>query len=801
MVGTMESWLQDVRLGLRSFWTAPGSFTAAVLILALGTGLNTAVFAVAYGVLLRPLPYSDQSSLVQLVRAGSGTGNFVVSLSAFDDWQARLRVLEVAAYDRAAYTLRSGGEPRVIQVALVTDRFFDVLGATPLRGQRSLSASAPSVVLSARLARTLTAESGGTPPPSVRIGSALYPVSAVMPDDVTFPAEDVDAWLPIRAAPAIQVFGSARQRRVRTVARLHAGVSVAQARDDVRRVEDDLARDRPAGLPDRGHVDVVRLAERLTGHVRPILGAFAFAAVLVLLITCANVASLLIARAMAREREVALRMALGAGRARVLRAYLVEGLLLALAGSIVGVLLAYGGVRSFVTVGSSVLPRLEAVAVDVPVLVASVAVAALVALLCALAPGLHVLRTDVAPAFRQQGPVGRRTARRLSGALIVAQVATAIVLLTGAGLLTRTVVGLLDTDIGIDTDGAVAVQLMLTETAGQQAPERTGFVHDLLTAVETMPGVRRAGLGTSLPPASSTMSIGIYRVDVDGNPRAYAMNLGAVTPGYFGGLGVRLVRGRLFDERDATDAASVVVVSSTVAQDFFPDENPIGRELPVTVPGGRPGRPRVVGVVEDVIHGGLERAPSAAVYVPWDHLPVGDVYLVVRTDGDPLAMVPAIREAIRRLDPAQPIGVVQSLEAAVSGSVADRRLYAFLAVSVALLALTVALVGLAATLSRAVSERRRELAIRAALGASPLRTVRSVMRDGALLGLVGLGVGLGAAVVAARGLSALLYGVGPFDLPTYFMVAVTIVVTVLLACFIPAHRAAQISPAELMRTE
>jgi len=796
----MEGWRQDLRFTLRSFGRAPGSAVAAVVTLALGTGLTTAVYAVAYGILRRPLPFREPSRLVLITREEPGAGYLLVPSAVFEEWRARLRLLEPVAYDYATYTFRAEGEPRTISVGLVSDRFFEVLGVLPTRGRLALDAAAPAVALSGALADTLTA-GGASLPSDVTIGGTSYPVAAVLPDRVTLPdqAEPVDAWLPLAATPGTSIFGP-RDHYVQMAARLAPGVTLAQARDDVRRASEELTQARPGRSRRPAAVTVIPMAERVAGRVRPILLVFVAAAVLVLLVACANVASLLVARAIGREKEMAVRLALGAGRARVLRGHLVDAMVLAAAGAAGGGLLGYLGVRVLSALGSAILPRLDAVAVDLPVLSASLATAALVAILCGVAPGMHALRADIAPVFRQTGASATPLGRRLTAALVVAQIAASIVLLSGAVLLARTVVRLLGSDLGVETGRAATVELMLTETTGRPAGDRVPFVRALLEAIRAVPGVSAAGIGTSLPPAASSMSMSV-RIEDGEHVTEHAMDLAAVSRGYLEAIGARLLHGRLFDDRDGTGEGAVVVLSEAVARDLFPDRDPIGLELSFDTPGDRGGRARVVGVVGDVKFSGLDEPPGPTLYVPWDRLPAGSVHLVTRTAGDPLALVPTIRQIVRRLDPAQPIGRTQSLEEVVSRSVADRTVYAWLAVGLAALAFVVALVGLVAALARSVAERRREMAIRAALGATPERTVRTVVGQGVVLALAGLGLGLAAAVASARGLAGFLYGVSAYDPVTYVAVSAGVTVTVVVACCLPARRAARISPAELMRAE
>ncbi|MPY89748.1 MAG: FtsX-like permease family protein [Luteitalea sp.] len=536
--------------------------------------------------------------------------------------------------------------------------------------------------------------------------------------------------------------------------------------------------------------------------VRPAVVIFVIGAALVLLVACANAGSLLLARATARERDVAVRLALGAPRARVLRAFLAEGLLIALAGAALGAILAFGAVRVFTRLAATMLPRLEDVAVDLPVLLASLAIAGLVALLCGTAPALHALRTDVAPAFRQTGGSGSRRARRLTGALVVAQIAASIVLLVGASLLARTVISLLSVDLGIESRRTLATTLMLTDAIGFDGAARKPFVADLMRELRGLPGVRHAGIGSSFPPQQSMVEVA-FRV---GPSRREArdtghMGLAAVTPGYFGALGIPLLAGRLLEERDAGRGEPVAVISRSASRMIFDAEDPIGRRLPSRLPGARTEPARVVGVVGDVKYSGLHAAAGGTIYIPWEDLPVGVVNLAVRTAGDPLVVAPAIRSVVHGLDPGQPIGTIRPLDDVIARSIADRRLHTLLAGSFAGLALVLALVGLAAALARAVTELRRELAIRTALGSSPHRTVRFMIAKGAALAATGVVAGLAAAALAARGLAGMLYGLGPRDPTTFVGAAALVAFAALLACYLPARRAARVDPAELLRAE
>jgi putative ABC transport system permease protein len=383
---------------------------------------------------------------------------------------------------------------------------------------------------------------------------------------------------------------------------------------------------------------------------------------------------------------------------------------------------------------AGVLPRLGDVTLDWPVLLAAVAVTAAVALVCGIGPALSAARTDFAPAFRQTGSSTTRGTRRVRAALVAAQIALSIVLLTGAGLLTRTVFRLLSDDAGIHVDRALTMKMMLLEGTRFDAASRAPFVEELLARVRALPGVQSAGVGSNLPPRVAQLQFSVRFTNSDGTRNdLFRLNLGSVTPGYLESLGTRLIRGRLFEAADLVTDAPIVIISETAARQFSPGQDLLGRELPFGLPraDGRRVRPRVIGIVADVKFKGLEEPAGGALYLPWKDLPAGVSYLVVRTHGRPSAVGPGLRDILRGLDASMPVPAMRTLAEEVSESIAERRLRVVPAIAFAVLALAVALVGLAGSLTRAVAERRRELAIRAAVGASPRQAVWLIVRDGA----------------------------------------------------------------------
>ncbi len=792
--------MSDLRHALRALGAARGTAIASVLVLALGTGLNTTILALAYGVLVRPLPYAEPSRLA-LIPVGNPGDDAGIPLSTFEDWDARMRTVEsLAAYATTEYTLRGAGEPRIVHVGLGTDRLFEVLRA-PLHG-RAFGPGQPGAVLSERLVRTLPIDRDALIGRVITLSDSALPVLGIAPDSVAFPSDRVDLWIPAREAPGIALWrGESDARRFRLIARLPEASGVEQAGADARRVLSEVRADRPDVFSDAHAASAIGLQEQLTAPVRPVLILFGLGAALVLLVACANAGSLLLARAMAREREVAVRVALGASRARMARAVLAEALLIALGATALGAALAFAAVRAVGQLAAGTLPRLHEVAVDGPVLAASLAIAGLVALVCGAAPALHALRTDVAPAFRQTGASRSRRGGRVAGVLVAAQIAASVVLLTGAGLLSRTVLGLLHVDAGIESRNALATTLLLKDTVDFDAGARKPFVEDLLRELRALPGVSHAGIASSFPPDTSIVQVEFRMTSDEGERHTGLLVLSAATPGYFGALGIPLVRGRLFDESDGGSAEPVAVLSETAARRFFDGEDSVGRLLPSSLPGNRTAPPRVVGIVGDVRYLGLEAPAGGTIYVPWDDLPIAIANLAVRVSGDAPSLVPAIRTVIHRVDPRQPVGEIRLVEDILAGTIADRRLRALLISGFGAVALLLAVSGLAAGLVRAVGERRREIAIRTALGSSPRQTTGLVVSNALLLLLPGIAAGLVLTFAAAGGIASLIYGLSPRDPLTYTAATLLVLAAGLAASWLPARRAAAISPAELLRAE
>jgi putative ABC transport system permease protein len=789
----MGAMLSDICFAARRLFHDRGSTAAAILVAALGTGLNTAVFAVAYGVLVRPLPYHDARRLAVV--------DVSVPFDRLEEWRSELSTFEqITAYAREGLTVRGLAEPRFVPVAVVDDTFFATLGSAALAGRTFApgDSAAVAAVVSERLARQSGAPIETLPGRSVTVGEITATVIGVMPDVFTFPPEGVDVWLPARAAPAIAFDRSRDARRFRLIGRLKQGATFPQASEDVRRARSILDPEFKSDTPAR--IRVESLSDALVGEARPVLLAFTAAATLVLLIACANVATILIGRTVARRREFAIRTALGASRARLFATIFSESILIALAGAALGTVLSVVAIRVFVAWAAGILPRLGDVRADWPVLGFALAIATLSSILAA-APALRSIVPGIS-AFRT-GIGGSPVAVRVRALLAMLQIALAVLLLSAGGLLTRTIVTLLRADTGVAADGVVVSQWMLSSAMNFEAGARQRWMEHVLQRIRAIPGAIAAGAGSSLPPDNVPLVLTARLVTGTNVTETPELSLAAVTPGYLEALGTRLLQGRYFEQADERRGDLVTLLSESAARLLMPGVDPVGRQLPITLPAGMRGRGRatVLGVIADVKYSGLASAAGPAIYVLWKELPAGQLYLALRTRGDALAMAPRLRAVLRDVDPAMPVMPIRSLGDVMQRSVADRRLRALLGGSMALLAVAIALVGVAAGVGRMVLERRHELAIRSALGATPFRALRMVMADGARITAAGIATGTLATLAAGNLLRSLVFGISPHDAATLVLVALLVGAGSLVACYLPARRAAATNPLDVLRDE
>ena len=812
----MEPFFQDFRHALRLMFRHPGFTAAALITLALGIGANTAIFSIVYGVLFRPLPYKDADRLIRVGEEHPG-GNAAVrgallSNRTFHGWRESPQAIDsLAAFNRSAYTLTGAGEPTRVAGAEVSPALFEMLGAAPAAGRLlteddAVEGQAGTVVLSHGFWRE---RFGGDPSAIGRtllLDGRTLTIVGVAPPFFYFPDRDVRVWLPYRVPRVptdpnqqqIDIFGA--------VARLRPGVSIEQA------AAEGTAAARNAGprgmiadlIFGRGGPVEVRanlLLDDLTSRVRPALVLLAIGVGFVLLIACANVANLLLSRGVARQRELAVRGAIGAGRGRLLRQLITETMVLALAGGMLGILLGWVLTRAVPALAPADFPRLADIHMDGTALMFAIGASVLAGLLSGVLPGLRASGGDFTNILRAGISPGTRN-RRLGASLLLVEAALCVLLLVGSGLLIRSFVRLAQVEPGFDVANVLMARLYLSP--GERPPAATlALVDGVLERVRNQPGVIAAGASNMAPFVRSTAIAGfsIPGTGRDGQPLMARAVSYVVTPGYAEALKLRLRDGRLLEARDSSSGVVPMLVNEEFVRSYLSDGRPvIGWQFP-----GRTGdAPReIVGIVGNVLKDGLDTQPQSEIYMP----PRGpfrfpsSVTLVVRTAGSPLDVVPALRAAMREVDPAGAVDDVAPLASRMSASMGQPRFAAAVLGAFALVALALAATGLYGVLSYQVLQRRREMGVRAALGASRGMLVTLVIREGLMVTAAGLVLGLGAALLLTRLMSGLLFGIRPLDLPSFLAAPVILIVVALLACLLPARRASRVDPAEALRSE
>jgi len=798
----VETLLVDLRYAARRLRSAPGFTAVTVLTLALGIGGTTAIFSVVHPILFESLPYPGAGKLVAIWENDHIPQTFVT----YREIAERSRSFEAVAVLRAWQpTLVGGAEPERLEGQRVSSGYFRVLGVVPALGRAfgpgDDRLNGPSVViLSDALWRRRFAADSAVVGRQITLDERAHTVLGVLPegfDNVLAPAAGL--WAPLQYDISQ---GRAFGHHLRMIGRLAPGIRHDQAAREV----DALGRAVAARYPDgfgKGATSVaVPLQQDLTRGVKPALLAIIGGVVLVLLIACVNVTNLLLARGVQRREEFALRAALGAGRSRLIRQLLTESLLLAVLGGAAGLAVAALGVRVLVALSPESLPRLGAVEVDAAVFAFSLALAALIGLAFGLAPALQAAGSAPQASLPQGNRHTSGGHRRLRSGLVVAEVALALMLLVSSGLLLRSLGRLFAVPAGFDPAGALTLQV---QTSGQRFADRDAtlrFFSAALQAVRAVPGVTRAAFTSQLPLSGDLDEFGAHFEGGPADPTtSHSVFRYAVSEQYLETMGIPLRAGRALDERDRAGAPPVALISESLARSRFPSASPIGQRMRMGPDDGPPYT--IVGVVGDVKQMSLALDQADAVYIPAAQWPVGDasMSLVVRGQGDVASLTPEIRRAIWSVDRDQPILRVATLERLLAASAAERRFALILFEAFALAALVLAAAGIYGVLSGSVAERTREIGVRAALGASRRSILALVLRSG--LGLTGLGllIGLAGAVLATRGIEAMLFGVTRLDPVTYFGVLVLLAGVALLACWIPARRAMGVDPATTLRSE
>ncbi|HWS54266.1 MAG TPA: ABC transporter permease [Pyrinomonadaceae bacterium] len=811
----MRTLIQDLRFGARGLLKNPAFTAVAVLALALGVAANTAIFSVVHAVILNPLPYREAGRLAMVWEHNRPRDQHqnVINPANFLDWKEQTDVFEdMAAFYDSRLNLTGAGEPGEVTVQFANSNLLSLLGAEPLVGRNftpeDARPDAPSVVI---ISHALWQSRFGGDPAAVgrtlRLNGGTATVIGVMPSGFQFfvrkgslAGKPADMWSP---------FGWTEQNRIRrgrymsAVARLKPGVTSEQAQAQLNQLAARLEEQHPQFNKGWG-VEVVTLRDQLSGELRPALWVLLGAVGFLLLIACANVANLLLARGAARQKEIALRTALGATRGRIVRQLLTESLLLAAAGGAAGLALAWWGVELLAAFSPRDLVDLGNVRLNLPVLGFTLLVALLTGVVFGLAPALEATRHDTNETLKEGGrggTSGRRRAR-LRGGFVVTEVALALVLLVGAGLMLKSFARLQSVSPGFEPEGVLTMRVVLPGSKYNEPQKVTAFFRQAVERLRSLPGVESAAAVSFLPltgPAAAT------RFNITGRPEPPpeqnpVTDVRVTDENFFRVMRIPLLRGRTYDEREAMEARRVVVVNEALARKYFPGEDPIGQRILVRMrPDQEPTE--IVGVVGDVKHKGLDAEANPTVYWPHPELPYNGMSLVVRAKGDPATLGAAAQREIQALDPEQPVADVRTMTQWMAESIGRARFSAQLLAVFAVLALVLATVGIYGVISYSVTQRTHELGVRIALGAQRSDVLRLVVGQGLALAAIGLATGLAGAFGLTRLMRSLLYEVSTTDPLTYAGLSLFLLLVALAACYIPARRATKVDPMEALRYE
>jgi putative ABC transport system permease protein len=812
---------QDLRYALRQLRRSPGFTLVAVLTLALGIGANTTIFSVVRGILLRPLPYDAPDRTVMIWSHWKGWDKTWVSASEFEDYARQTQIFSsVSIFDDGSFTLAGEGEAERVRGGLLSSTFFDAVGSKPMMGRVfTAEEDRPGGPLLVLLGEGLWRRRYGADPAIVgkalRINSQPYTVIGVMPEAFRLPI-DFTLSEPTQLWTALQLPAADPNDRgnhgLYVTARLRPGVELPQAQRQVDQLWAELRAKYVQYSPEFG-ATLVPLRDDILGRIRPALLLLLGAVGLVLLIACGNIANLLMARGESRQKELAIRAALGAGRRQLIRQLLTESVLLSVAGGGAGVLVAWWGVSVLPAINPASLPRAESIAIDLPVLTATFILSLLTGVVFGLFPAWELARPNVQSELKDNGRglTTSRGGRRFRAGLITAEMALAVILVTGAGLLVRSYLRLARVEPGFDPQSVLTMRLSLPEAAYPTRSSVIGAFDRIMTRMRNLPGVERAGAISGLPLATVR---GDWGVTIDGytppNPKdGVQADWQVFHSDYFPALGIPLVAGRFPTEADRAGSGSVIVVNEAMARQYWKDGNAVGRRMRLNSSADSNWR-TVVGVVGNVHHRGLTEAPRPEMYVPLpqffetgadSEVPTRSLSLTLKVRGRPFDLVAAIRGEVAAVDPGLAISDIRTMDDIVSRSIAAPRFTAVLIGVFAALALVLAAVGIYGLVAFVVAQRTGELGIRLALGAATNDILRLVVGQGMRPVVLGLGAGLAAALALGRLLTTMLIGVSPSDLATYAGVTAFLAGVALVACWLPARRAAGIDPITAMRQE
>jgi putative ABC transport system permease protein len=814
----MENFWQDIKYGVRMLLKTPSFSIIATIALALGIGANTAIFSVVNAVLLRPLPYANPEQLLAVWESDQQRGQTqgTYSYPNFFDLRSQNHVFEhVGAYHNSDFIMTGRGEPARLQGAVMTADMFSLLGIAPLAGRGFLpdedkpGASGRVVVLSQELFQKRFNADAGVLNQSITLDGASYTVVGVMPRSFQFPIQNdpVDLWTTIAgdASGKSPVTESRGAHFLRIIARLKPGITIEQAQAEVSTIAVRLEQQYPDTNTHKG----TRLQPALTalvGDVRPALLILLGAVGCVLLIACANVANLLLARAMSRHKEMAIRSALGASRLRVVRQLLTESVLLSLVGGALGLLLAVWWSDLLVSLGKDDIPRALQVGLDWRVLGFTLTVSVLTGLVFGLVPALHSAKTELTETLKEGGRSSSTGARRnrIRGVLVVVELAVAVVLLVGAGLLIQSLWRLRQVNPGFQPQNVLTFNVAVPEVR-YATDKQAVFFHDLAARIETLPGVQSASAVTPLPLSGDRYSLSFATdgrpVAKKDQPSADFFNVGL---GYFRAMGIPLVKGRDFNEGDQHKSTPVIIVTEEFARQNFPNEDPLGKRIQPgisTYEDQKAPMREIVGVVGNIRNLSLDKETKPTFYVPQTQVPFNQMTMVVRTTTDPHSLISAVTKEVNALDKDLPLFGTKTMEEYLATSVAAPRFNTTLLSIFAGVALILTIVGLYGVMSYSVAQRTNEIGIRMALGAQTQDVLRLIVGQGLKLVLVGLAIGLVGSLGLKWLISRMLFGITALDPLTYLAVATLLIFVALLACYIPARRASHVDPMEALRYE
>lgn len=805
--------LQDLRFAIRVLIKNPIFAVVAVATLALGIGANSAIFSVVNSVLLRPLPYYRSEELVLInhvypkldLRGSVSVPGYLFykehtqsfqSVAAARDWEANIT---------------GDGEPERVAATKVTSNFFDTLGVLPARGRDfaadDLEAGRDRVaVISEGLWQRRFGREANVVGRTITVNGESYSIVGVMPRSFAYGREfgaTMDLFAPLAFTPQENVPENFGFEFLSVIARLKPGVTQQQAQAELDTTAANIRRQyMNSADASNWTIGLTSLRQFVVGDIQPALFVLFAAVGLVLLIACANVANLLLARAAGRQKEIAVRLALGAKRIRVIRQLLTESILLALIGGGLGLLIAYWGVDLLVRLNESNIPRAQEIGLDKRVVLFTLGMSVLTGILFGLVPAIRASSSELVLALKGGGRSGNSGMRhRFGGSLVIAEIALSLVVLVGAGLLIRSFLSLQHTDPGFRADNILALSLTLPDYKYPKEADRRIFLDRLLEGTKSLPGVQAVGETSSLPLSGAVPSSSFY---IEGRPVASGQqaphgDYASVTSDYFQTLGIKLVRGRVFTEHDNSDTSGVAIIDESMARKYWSTEDPIGKRI--TFEGGRqnPVWREIVGIVGHVKSQSLDAESRSQYYVPVDQRPESSMFLAVRTAGGPSSLAPAVRDLIHSLDKDLPIYRVTTMEQLVAVSMAQRRFSMLLLGVFALIALLLAAVGLYGVTAYSVTQRTHEIGLRVALGAQRSDVLKLVIGEGMLLAVIGVAIGLAAAFALTRVMSAMLFGVGATDRTTFVAVSTLLAIVTLLACWIAARRATRVDPLVALR--